>query len=242
MDAAHGTELGSDYSLASLPFAAPKDVVAWSRPGARGRETRAVWSYFLYPLGHERRVHLVRIKLARTVWSPTVTARSLLQSLEILRSRASHDTPRCLPWVLQGRRTSDQALSASMHEPRDRVLDGVSPLIFPSSCIRAALSRRRSTTKLMRSAPSTSRKPTLERGSKDGGISFEVEESVGRGEDASTQPRPTLTLRRIAEGQQVRKVRDLRQPGGGLVFSLDDQRRGGRRSVARVLLYCIFRG
>ncbi|CAM9794063.1 unnamed protein product [Sphacelaria rigidula] len=49
------------------------------------------------------------------------------------------------------------------------------------------------------------KKPTLERGSQDGGLSFVVEESSARGQDDGIM-RPTLVLRRISEGQEIRKI------------------------------------
>lgn len=50
----------------------------------------------------------------------------------------------------------------------------------------------------------TSRKPTLERGSQDGGLSFTVENAVEAGGDLRAGP--TLTMRRISKGQEIRKV------------------------------------
>eukprot|EP00903_Cladosiphon_okamuranus_P012933 g12076.t1 len=44
------------------------------------------------------------------------------------------------------------------------------------------------------------KKPTLERGSQDGGLCFTVEDSTERGGG------PTLILRRMSEGQEIRKM------------------------------------
>lgn len=49
------------------------------------------------------------------------------------------------------------------------------------------------------------KKPTLERGSQDGGLSFVVESSVSHGQ-GDGRMRPTLLLRRISTGQEIRKM------------------------------------
>ncbi|CAM9291821.1 unnamed protein product [Ectocarpus sp. 12 AP-2014] len=49
------------------------------------------------------------------------------------------------------------------------------------------------------------KKPTLERGSQDGGLCFAIEDKVsGEGIDMPTGP--TLIMRRISEGQEIRKM------------------------------------
>lgn len=50
------------------------------------------------------------------------------------------------------------------------------------------------------------RKPTLERSSQDGGLSFVVEEAGSYNGPAGRRTRPTLTMRRVSEGQEIRKV------------------------------------
>lgn len=64
------------------------------------------------------------------------------------------------------------------------------------------------------------RKPTLERGSQDGGLRFAVEDSVFE-EDVDLPAGPTLTMRRISEGQEIRKV------NFGVEFRLEVERLEG---------------
>lgn len=61
-----------------------------------------------------------------------------------------------------------------------------------------------------------SRKPTLERGSQDGGLCFTVEDSVEGGAGGDLPAGPTLIMRRISEGQEIRKVTDGK---GGVDYS-----------------------